>query len=132
MRSRSPPNGRTAYVKSPEGVIPINTATNTAGQLIKISSPEDAVWPMETLTLSTPGEDRLRHQPEPGRVTPISTATNKVGQPIKVGKYPFALAVTPNGKVVEVIDHSLNTVTPISTVTNKAGQPIGVGTYPSP
>jgi DNA-binding beta-propeller fold protein YncE len=82
--------------------------------------------------LSTPGEDRLRHQPEPGRVTPISTATNKVGQPIKVGKYPFALAVTPNGKVVEVIDHSLNTVTPISTVTNKAGQPIGVGTYPSP
>jgi hypothetical protein len=43
-------------VKSPEGVIPINTATNTAGQLIKISSPEDAVWPMETLISARRGK----------------------------------------------------------------------------
>jgi YVTN family beta-propeller protein len=63
-------------------------------------------------------------------VTPINTATNTAGQPIKVGEYPFALAITPNGKVLEVVNQRSNSVTPINIATNRAGKPISVGTGP--
>jgi len=68
--------------------------------------------------------------PSAGTVTPISTATNKAGKPIKVGKDPFDLAITPNGKVVEVVNQLSNTVTPIFTATNRAGKPTPVGSRP--
>jgi YVTN family beta-propeller protein len=59
-------------------------------------------------------------------VVPIRTATNTALKAIMVGKFPGAIAITPNGKTAYVASNS--GVTPISTATNKAGKPIkGLG-----
>lgn len=47
--------------------------------------------------------------------------------PIEVGKGAWAIAMTPDGKTVYVVNPETGTVTPISTVTNKPGKPIKVG-----
>ncbi len=52
-----------------------------------------------------------------GTVTPIRTATNKAGRAINVKRYPYAIAITPNGKTAYVTNTLLNTVTPIQTAT---------------
>jgi YVTN family beta-propeller protein len=65
-----------------------------------------------------------------GTVTPISTATNKAGKAITVGKYPGAIAVTPDGRTAYVVNNGPGTVTPISTATGKAGKAITVGKNP--
>jgi YVTN family beta-propeller protein len=70
-----------------------------------------------------------------GTVTPIRTATNTAGRPITVGKDPWAIAITPNGKTAYVANNDVEslpgTVTPIRTAVNKAGAPITVGNGPS-
>ena len=43
-------------------------------------------------------------------VTPIRTATGKPGKAIRVGKFPFAIAITPNGKTAYVVDRFGNYV----------------------
>jgi YVTN family beta-propeller protein len=64
-------------------------------------------------------------------VTPISTATNTAGPPIPVGRFPDAIAITPNGKPAYVANgDGTGTVTPITTATNTAGPPITVGNDP--
>ncbi len=115
-------------------VTPIFTATNTAGQPIKIPhsstfSPESA--PGQRLIVSAPnGQTVYVASQSAGTVTPIFTATNTAGKPIKVGKDPFALAITPNGQVVEVVNQASGTVTPIFTAVNRAGKAITVGSTP--
>ncbi len=47
-----------------------------------------------------------------------------------VGKGPFALAITPDGRTVYVVNVISNTVTPISTATNTAGKPIKTWSRP--
>jgi len=106
------PNGRTAYVVSEASgtVTPIFTVTNTAGKPIKIpysSSYSPSGYPGQTLIVSTPnGKTVYVASQSAGTVTPIFTATNTAGKPIKVGKDPFDLAITPNGKVVEVVNQA--------------------------
>ncbi len=63
-------------------------------------------------------------------MTPIRTATNKAGKAIKVGSYPWAIAITPNGKTAYVVNQDSGTVTPIRTATNTALQAIKVETGP--
>ncbi len=48
-----------------------------------------------------------------GTVTPITTATGKAGKAINVGSFPWAIAVTPNGKTAYVANSGSGTVTPI-------------------
>jgi DNA-binding beta-propeller fold protein YncE len=71
-----------------------------------------------------------------GTVTPISTATNTAGPAIKVGKYPFAIAIAPDGLTAYVANYGAGTVTPISTATNGAGAvghgPIAIAITPLP
>jgi len=62
-----------------------------------------------------------------GTVTPIQTATNTAGQAIDVQKYPYAIAITPNGKTAYVTNTLLNTVAPVSTATGTVGKPISAG-----
>ncbi len=59
-------------------------------------------------------------------VIPVSTATGQVGPRIKVGEGPSAMAITPNGRTLYVVNEWSGTVTPISTVTNTAGRAIRV------
>jgi YVTN family beta-propeller protein len=64
-------------------------------------------------------------------VTPIRTATNTALKAIKVGSFPFAIAITPDGKTAYVANADSGTVTPIRTATRKPGKAIKVGTDPS-
>ena len=63
-------------------------------------------------------------------MTPIATATNTAGTPIKVGKRPFAMVVTPDGRTLYVANMNSNTVTPVTVATNTPGKPISVGIQP--
>jgi DNA-binding beta-propeller fold protein YncE len=64
-------------------------------------------------------------------VTPINTATGKPGKAIKVGKFPYAIVITPNGKTAYVASRAAGTVTPIRTATGKPGKAIRVGPGPA-
>ena len=66
-------------------------------------------------------------------VTAINTVTNKAGKTTPVGPVgvqPEAMAITPDGKTVYVVNYGNNTVVPVSTATGKAGRAIKVGAYP--
>jgi YVTN family beta-propeller protein len=68
-------------------------------------------------------------------VTPIRTATGKPGMPIRVGASPEAIAITPNGRTVYVVNFDTKgsargSVVPIRTATNKAGRAILLGINP--
>src|SRR5439155_25316129 len=109
----------TAYVAgvSSRRVIPINTATNTAGKPIKVGLGPDLI------AFTPNGETAYVANYNSGTVTPINTATNVAGKPIKVGASPKFIAT--NGKTAYV--SSASKVTPISTATNTPGKPIYVG-----
>ena len=62
-----------------------------------------------------------------GSVTPVNTATNLKGTAIRTGRFPFAIAVTPDAKTAYVADSGTDAIVPINTATNKAGKPIKVG-----
>ena len=65
-----------------------------------------------------------------GTVTPIRTAANTALPAITVGIWPFAIAVTPDGRAAYVASDLSGTVTPIRTATNTALKPIKVGRWP--
>jgi len=108
-------------------VIPISTATNTAGRPIKTGL-------LPTALVVTPnGKTLYVTNVDSGTVTPISTATNTAGKAIKVGKSPLFIAVTPNGDTVFVVSYgrTAGIVVPIATSTNTAGKAIEIkGTQP--
>ena len=123
--SRAAGSAPTAYV--PNGgapgkgaVVPISTATNTAGTPIKVGEiPYGVMITPDGKTayvLANTGGF-----PFQGTVTPISTATGTAGKPIKVGRDPGLIAITPDGKTVYVTNFISGTVTPVSTATNTAG-----------
>jgi DNA-binding beta-propeller fold protein YncE len=55
-------------------------------------------------------------------VTPVNTATPTALNPIRVGRGPYQIEVTPNGKTAYVSTSS--GVIPVNTSTRKAGQAI--------
>ena len=62
-------------------------------------------------------------------MTPIETATGSAGKPIKTGRFPFAIAITPDGKTTYVVNQ-FSMVTPITIATNTSGTPIKAGARP--
>jgi YVTN family beta-propeller protein len=65
-------------------------------------------------------------------VSVIDTATNTVSPtPIKVGRFPFAIAIAPDGKTAYVANNGAESVSVINTATNTASPTtIKVGTEP--
>src|SRR5215469_10992164 len=63
-------------------------------------------------------------------VIPINTITNTALKAITVGSFPFAIAITPDGKTAYVANTDSNTVTPIRTATDTALKAIKVGSGP--
>ncbi len=63
-------------------------------------------------------------------MTPITVATDSPGPAIDVGNEPDALAVTPDGSTLEVVNYTDGTVTPITTATDTIGTDINVGNDP--
>ncbi len=130
----------TAYVANSGSntVVPVNTATNKAGQPIKVGPGPVAlaITPdgKTAYAANSGGLPQARGQPPPGSVTPIRTATGTALQPVKVGSGggsgPDAIAITPDGETAYVPSYSPGTVTLIRTATNTALKPIKAGTYP--
>ena len=66
-----------------------------------------------------------------GTVSVIDTATNTVvGLPIPVGKEPFGVDVTPDGKHAYVANRGSNNVSVIDAATNKVVATVAVGNVP--
>ncbi|MGP7996825.1 MAG: YncE family protein [Streptosporangiaceae bacterium] len=79
----------TAYVATGSGVTPINTATNKAGEAIKVGVSPFAI------AITSNGKTAYVANADSGTVTPIRTATNTALKAIKVGVGPDAIAITP-------------------------------------
>jgi DNA-binding beta-propeller fold protein YncE len=97
-------------------VIPISTATNTAGQPINVLSAEEIAITPDGKTAYVSSSEGPNHA-----LTPISTAANTAGKPITSVGYPW-IAITPDGKTLYAA--SGDKVTPVNTTTNKPGKPI--------
>ena len=78
-------------------VIPISTATNTAGPQIRFGSDcnaQPSVWPDLSIAVSPDG--KTAYLACESAVIPISTATNTPGNPIHLPlRDPVAIAITP-------------------------------------
>jgi len=107
-------------------VIPISTATNTAGLPIKVGGGPDAI------AITPDGKTAYVLDYYRNHVTPIRTATNTALPPITVAaSHPTHIAITPDGKTAYVVSPGVaGTVTPIRTATNTALRAINVGSRP--
>jgi DNA-binding beta-propeller fold protein YncE len=118
------PDGTTLYVGCDDGtLVPIRTATNTAGRPIPISG--------GTITIAFTPDGKTAYVGGGGTVTPVSTATNTAGKPIRTGlPVVEVMAITPDGKTLYVTNYEgrpVDRIVPIRTATNRPGPPIHVG-----
>lgn len=111
---------QTAYVTTTLAgqVVPIDTATNTAGTPVAVGSQPVGV------AITPDGETAYVADFGSDSVTPIDTATNTAGPPIAAGTQPTGIAITPDGRTAYVTNRGSDSVTPIDTATNTAGAPI--------
>src|SRR6516165_6405031 len=63
---------------------------------------------------------------------PVTTATGTPGTPINIGGFPWAIAITPDGKTAYTVDlpaygRGRTRVIPVATATNTPGTPIKIG-----
>jgi YVTN family beta-propeller protein len=63
-----------------------------------------------------------------GTVSVIDTAKNKVTSMVPIGREPYGIAVSPNGKKNNVTDS--NNISVINTATNKVTAIVPVGDFP--
>ncbi len=146
------PEGKTAYLtfswstgsKLSGSIVPISTASNTAGQPIRVTSARRPY--ILGIVFSPDGKTAyaaagsLNTTPytpfmlKPATLTPINTATGTPGTPIRLSHGASDVAITPDGKTIYLDggDGHRGYVTPVSTATGRPGQPIpvsaGVGT----
>lgn len=82
------PDGKTVYIANPEGppgaVVPISTATNTAGKPIPAGGAVSIAITPDGKTLYAAGIINNSLSTPVNQVLPISTATNTPGQPIRI------------------------------------------------
>jgi len=152
----SPSANPTAYVGLDDpnngcaGMVPINTATNTAeaGEIVGPTPCGNDTDEAYALAVSPNGGTVYavtalgNGGSADGDVVPVSTTTGVSGSEIKVGLVswvPTAIAITPNGNEAFVADSgdsvypapgAINTVTPVNLVTGTAGSAITVGDNP--
>jgi DNA-binding beta-propeller fold protein YncE len=120
------PDGKTAYVCTYGGIIPINTLTDTQGTVIGRGGL------LHAMTFAPNGKT-LYVLDGTGGVTEIRTATNTVVAHITVPGHRGLrdIAITPNGKTAYVATGTdggpdANVVVPIDLATNKALAPITI------
>jgi DNA-binding beta-propeller fold protein YncE len=128
------PDGKTLYDVSwtNEGdaasyVIPISTATNTPEKPIKIQNADTVGVLMNPDGRTVYAFAQSRAGTE---IIPIATATNTAGKPVSTGQTDGAVAMTPGGQVLYLIDYGPNGVIPFSTATNTVGKLIKVDGMP--
>lgn len=128
------PEGKTAYVATCLGVVPVNTATNTAGPVIKGTKGAGyiAITPNGKTAYITyvKSEPRCSPSPTANRVTAVDTATNTVIKQIAwkrgSGWGTSPTVISPDSKTAYVASPA-GTLTPLRTATNTLGKPIKLG-----
>lgn len=115
------PNGKTVYVTTSNTITPISTATNRAGNPIRVARSPDGP---EALAV-TPNSKTV-YAINTVTVVPVNTATNRASRPIDTGGTFVGMVFTPNGATGCVLGAS-SVVIPIRTATNRAEKPIPVG-----
>ncbi len=115
------PDGKTAYVMTGHGVVPINTATNKPGRLIHVTARG-----VSQIVITPDG--KTAYVVSEAGVVPISTATNTPGKLISI-RGALSARITPDGKTLYVGTGGgrTSTVVPISTATGAPGKPIRIG-----
>ncbi|HEY5108429.1 MAG TPA: hypothetical protein VII96_02340, partial [Acidimicrobiales bacterium] len=110
------PTSPILYVLVAGGVVPVDTATATAGPPIvtgltvsSVSSPHGLIVSADGSTLYVAGQGPPDYG---GRVVPVTTATGAVGAPTGFDRFgisdPAALALTPDGSQLLVVDSADN------------------------
>ena len=113
------PDGKTLYVSTGNGVVPISTATGTAGTPIRGLHPTDLAITPDGKTLYVTGQTGRM-----ARLTAVSTATNRPGRSAPIPALPSQMVITPDGKSIYLASN--DSIIPVSTATNQPGKPISV------
>lgn len=112
------PDGATLYLAQPRGLIPIRTATNRVGRLIRIGGTQGGV-------AITP-DRKTAYVLEWQSLVPVDLVTRTPGKPINVVPAGYGhtdgMAITPDGKTIYVVDD--NGLVPVSIATGAVGKPI--------
>jgi YVTN family beta-propeller protein len=131
------PNGRTVYVgngpieqrpsSTPfNAVVPINTATDSAGRAIMVGARVKPAGSADAFAFARDGKTAYVAMAGADEVDPIRVASGTLGRAIQAGD-PGPIVITPNGKTAYVADLGSDTVTPVSTATGRPGKAITVG-----
>ena len=135
------PGAKTVYVVadgsdvngSPGTAIPISTATDTPGKPIAVGVASQAIsiTPNGKKAFVLNGIDAATtSEATPATVTPIDLTTLRPLAPIKVGTLPQSMTMSPNGKLLYLVDSSQSNpgepiaITPVDTATDTAGPEI--------
>jgi DNA-binding beta-propeller fold protein YncE len=126
----------TAYVINSAGgtVTPIDLATNTPGEPIKVSAGVEVVGIAiapggnTAYVVTGPGDTVT---PSGEAVVPIDLATDTAGKPIDLTQPPDQIVISPDGKTAYAINgFPSRTVTPIDLATNTPGKPVTLSVEP--
>jgi DNA-binding beta-propeller fold protein YncE len=135
------PGAKTLYVVavggdedgSPGSVVPIATATDRPGRPIAVGTAPQAIaiTPNGKRAYVLNGIDAATTPATtPATVTPIDLATGTALRPIKVGTLPLSMTMSPNGKLLYVVDSSQSNpgepsaITPVDTATDTSAPAI--------
>ena len=76
-------------------MVPISTATNTAGNPIPVAQPTQIGIGPDAIAITPNGKAAYVASFSGAAVIPIRTATNTKLRAIKVGRHPTEIAITP-------------------------------------
>jgi DNA-binding beta-propeller fold protein YncE len=114
--------GPVAYVGTNQGVVPLNTSTNTAGQLIRMPGQPG----LGAVAFNPRG--KVIYAAWSNHVEVISTASGKIltqiGLPGTPADIPTEIAFTPDGAAASVVGTTVRGIVPIDTATETALAPI--------
>jgi DNA-binding beta-propeller fold protein YncE len=119
------PTTTTVYALVAGGVVPVDTANDTAGATVPTGLTVSSVYSPHGIAVTMDGATvYIVGQGPPdfgGRVLPISTSSGTAGTPASFDNYgiadPAALAVEPDGSSLLVVDSANNWINPVPLAT---------------
>jgi YVTN family beta-propeller protein len=128
-----PPNGSQAFIANKLEDTISSYATSNAATVTTISLPAGSApayvhtTQTDTVYIANSGNTMLGN----GTVSVISSSRNVVTKTIEVGKTPIALAETPDGKKLYVVNQGDNSVSVVTTVDENVAVTLPIGSNPT-
>lgn len=110
----------------------IGLAASGTGDIPSFTAVNNGTIAVKATITATPTERGFAYVPNSGdgTVSVVNTATNTVVSTIPVGAFPFAVAVSADGKRVYITNEYSKSVSVINTANNTVMATVTVGTYP--